>query len=148
LRSRIFLYSTLALLVLVGASAVFASALTQQKSYRVAVAAPAPPGLTVALQRAIVPFDAKAHLTVVASAAAGRDELAAKRVDRLVLLRDDQLVFRTNVDSKLERPRTPQCARSASTCRPPRRRRTALGARARAHPRLDLRACPLRRALV
>jgi ABC-2 type transport system permease protein len=101
LRSRAFLVSTLILLLLVGASTGMNGALSRKETYRVAVTAPAPRGLDAALQRAAKPFDAKVRLDVLTSAAAGREELAAKKVDALLLLRDDRLVFRANVDTQL-----------------------------------------------
>ena len=73
----------------------------RQPTYRVAVTAPAPPGLAAALQRAAKPFDdAKVRLRVVASPAAGRQALDDEKVDALLLLSQDRLVFRTNVDAK------------------------------------------------
>ena len=60
-----------------------------------------PPGLDAALQRAAKPFDAKVQLRVIGSPAAGREALTAKHVDALLLLGDDRLVFRANVDPKL-----------------------------------------------
>lgn len=101
LRSRAFLFSTLFLLLIVGASTGLTGAFSAQTTYKVAVTAPAPQGLTAALKRAAEPFDAKVRLHVLASAAAAREELAAKKVDAVLLLRDDRLVFRTNVDAKL-----------------------------------------------
>jgi ABC-2 type transport system permease protein len=102
LRSRAFLVSTLLLLVLVGGSTALGGALSKKPSYRIAVTAPAPRGLLPALQRAAEPFDdATVRLRVVASPAAGRDALEAKQVDALLLLAQDRLVFRSNVDAKL-----------------------------------------------
>jgi ABC-2 type transport system permease protein len=101
LRSRAFLVSTLLMLLLVGASTALNGALSREGTYRLAVTAPVPRGLDAALQRAAVPFDAKVRLRVLTSAAAGRHELAAKQVDALLLLRDDRLVFRADVDTKL-----------------------------------------------
>ena len=101
LRSRAFLASTLILLLLVGASTAMNGALSRKETYRIAVTAPAPRGLDAALQRAAKPFDAKVRLHVLTSAAAGREELAGKKVDALLLLRDDRLVFRANVDPQL-----------------------------------------------
>ncbi|HYA10000.1 MAG TPA: ABC transporter permease, partial [Gaiellaceae bacterium] len=101
LRSRAFLFSTLFLLVIVGASAALSAALKPEKTYRVAVTAPAPRGLGAALRRAATPFDATVRLRVVTSAAVGREDLAAKHVDALLLLRSDRLVFRSTVDAKL-----------------------------------------------
>jgi ABC-2 type transport system permease protein len=101
LRSPAFLASTLVLLLLVGASTALNGALSRTTTYRVAVIAPVPPGLGAALQRAAKPFDAKVQLRVTGSRAAGREVLTAKHVDALLLLGDDRLVFRANVDAKL-----------------------------------------------
>ena len=102
LRSRVFLASTLVMLVLVGGSTALQGALSKEPTYNVAVTAPVPRGLDSALQRAAKPFDdAKVRLQVVASPAAGRQALAAEEVDALLLLHDDQLVFRANVDTQL-----------------------------------------------
>ena len=101
LRSKAFLASTLVILGLVGGSAALGQAFESEKTYRVAVTAPAPPGLAAALQRAARPFDdAKVRLRVVASPAAGRQALEAEEVDALLLLSSDRLVFRANVDAK------------------------------------------------
>jgi ABC-2 type transport system permease protein len=101
LRGKVFLASTLIMLLLVGGSTALQGALSKNPTYRVAVTAPAPPGLAAALQRAAKPFDdATVRLRVVASAAAGRQALENKQVDALLLLPDDRLVFRTNVDAK------------------------------------------------
>ena len=76
-------------------------ALSKNTTYRVAVTAPATPGLAAALQRAAKPFDnATVRVRVVASPAAGRQALEAKEVDALLLLSSDRLVFRSNVDAK------------------------------------------------
>jgi ABC-2 type transport system permease protein len=65
------------------------------------VVAPAPPDLAAALQRAAKPFDdSRVQLRVVASPADGRQALDAEQVDALLLLSQDQLVFRTNIDAK------------------------------------------------
>ena len=101
LRSRAFLYSTLLMLLLVGGSTALNSVVSREQSYRVAVTAPVPRGLDAALQRAAKPFDATVRLHVLSSAAAGREQLDAKKVDALLLLRNDRLVFRANVDTKL-----------------------------------------------
>lgn len=101
LRGKVFLASTLIMLLLVGGSTALQGVLSKKPTYRVAVTAPAPPGLAAALQRAAKPFDdAKVHLRVVASPAAGRQALESKKVDALLLLHDDRLVFRTNIDAK------------------------------------------------
>jgi ABC-2 type transport system permease protein len=101
LHSRAFLASTLVLLLLVGGSTALNGALSKETTYRVAVTEPAPPGLGAALQRAAVPFDANVQLQVLGSQAAGRQALAAEDVDALLLLGDDRLVFRANVDAEL-----------------------------------------------
>jgi ABC-2 type transport system permease protein len=101
MRGKVFLASTLIMLLLLGGSTALQGALSKKPTYRVAVTAPAPAGLAAALQRAAKPFDdANVRLRVVASAAAGRQALEAKQVDALLLLPDDRLVFRTNVDAK------------------------------------------------
>ena len=102
LRSKVFLASTLVMLVLVGGSTALQGALSKEPTYRVAVTAPVPRGLDAALQRAAKPFDdAKVRLQVVASPAAGRQALEAEDVDALLLLGDDRLIFRANVDTRL-----------------------------------------------
>jgi ABC-2 type transport system permease protein len=101
LRSRTFLYATALLLLFVGASATVPGLLAPDRTFRIAVAAPVPEGLGAALQRAADPFDAKVRLRVVASAAAGRVELERKDADALLLLDEDRLLFRTNVDVEL-----------------------------------------------
>ena len=101
LRSKTFLASTLLILALVGASAFAERFANPDKTYNVAVTAPAPPGLDAALQRGAQPFDdAKVRLRVVGSAAAGRQLLEDEQVDALLLLSDDRLLFRENVDAK------------------------------------------------
>jgi ABC-2 type transport system permease protein len=101
LHSRVFLVSTLLMLALVAASSAMSGMLSKQQTYKVAVTAPAPRGLDAALQRAAKPFEAKVKLRVVSSATAGRRQLTAKKVDALVMLADDRLVFRSDVDAKL-----------------------------------------------
>src|SRR5688572_4983067 len=81
LRSPAFLWSTVIMLLIVGASSALPMVLQEEPTYRVAVVAPAPRGLDAALQRAAEPFDAKVRLQLVGSAAAGRLELDAKQVD-------------------------------------------------------------------
>ena len=101
MRSKAFLASTLLILALVGGSALLGRLVESEKTYRVAVTAPAPTGLAGALQRAAQPFDdAKVRLRVVDSTAAGRRLLEDEQVDALLLLSDDRLVFRDNVDAK------------------------------------------------
>ena len=101
LRSRAFLWSTVIILAVVAGSSVLPTMLEKDMTYRVAVVAPAPHGLEEALRRAARPLDANVRLEVVGSAAAGRDELAAKKVDALLLLGRDRIVFRAAVDSRL-----------------------------------------------
>ena len=101
LRSKVFLVSTLLMLLIVGGSTALQGALSKEPTYRVAVTAPAPAGLASALQRAARPFDdAKVRLRVVTSPAVGRRALETEQVDALLLLSDDRIVFRTNVDAK------------------------------------------------
>ncbi|HET7450861.1 MAG TPA: ABC transporter permease [Gaiellaceae bacterium] len=101
LRSRVFLVSTVLMLLLVGGSTALSGALSKEPTYRVGVVAPAPRGLDAALQRASKPFDAKVRLTVVGSAAAARERLDAKKLDAVILLASDRLLFRSNIDGKL-----------------------------------------------
>jgi ABC-2 type transport system permease protein len=101
LRSRVFILSTVLMLLLVGASSALNGVLSKTPTYRVAVVAPVPTGLDAALQRAAKPFDAKVKLRTVASPAAGREQLTGKKVDAVVLLASDRLAFRANVDGKL-----------------------------------------------
>jgi ABC-2 type transport system permease protein len=101
LRSKVLLVSTLVMVLLVAGSTALQGALSKKPTYRVAVTAPAPPGLAAALQRAATPFDdANVRLRVVATPDAGRRALEAGQVDALLLLRDDRLVFRSEVDAK------------------------------------------------
>ncbi len=100
-RSKVFLASTLIMLLLVGGSTALSGALSKQPTYHVAVTAPAPPGLAAALQRAAKPFDdSRVQLRTVGSPAAGRRALDAEQVDAVLLLSQDRIVFRTNVDTK------------------------------------------------
>jgi ABC-2 type transport system permease protein len=101
LASKIFLVSTLVMLLIVGGSTALQGALSKEPTYHVAVTAPAPAGLITALERAAKPFDgAKVRVRTVASAAAGRRALESEQVDALLLLSQDRIVFRTNVDVK------------------------------------------------
>jgi ABC-2 type transport system permease protein len=104
LRSRAFLASTLVLLLLVGGSTALNGILAKETTYRVALTAPAPPGLDAALQRAAAPFDAKVRLRVLDSQAAAQQALTAEDVDALLLLGS-------------RRSRTRPCGRCAATCR-------------------------------
>lgn len=101
LHSRVFIVSTVLMLLLVGGSTALNGALSNEPTYRVAVVAPAPTGLKPALQRSAKPFDAKVKLQTVASQVAGREQLQAKKVDAVVLLASDRLAFRAKVDTKL-----------------------------------------------
>jgi len=82
LRSPAFLWSTVIMLVIIGASSVLPALLENEQQYRVA-------------------FEANIQLRVVGSETAGRDELTAKKVDALLLLGDDQIVFRADIDTRL-----------------------------------------------
>jgi ABC-2 type transport system permease protein len=101
LRSPAFLWSTVIMLVIIGASSVLPALLENEQQYRVAVVAPAPRGLDALMQRAAETFEANIQLRVVGSETAGRDELTAKKVDALLLLGDDQIVFRADIDTRL-----------------------------------------------
>ncbi len=101
LRSKVFLISTLVLLLVVGGSTGLQGALSKKPTYHVVVTAPAPAGLRPALERAAKPFDdAKVQLRVVASPAAGRKALETEQADALLLLSQNRLVFRSDVDPK------------------------------------------------
>lgn len=101
-RNRVFVLSTLLLLLLVAGSTLAVRALKPEPpSYRVAVTAPLPARLASALRQAAKPFDdATVRLRVVASAAAGRKELRDRHVDALLLLSQHRLVFRSAIDAK------------------------------------------------
>lgn len=101
LRGKLFLISTLVMVLLVAGSAALQGSLSKKETYRVAVAAPSPPGLLAALERAAKPFDnATVRLRTVATATAGRRALEAKKVDALLLLQQNTLIFRSEVDGK------------------------------------------------
>ena len=100
LRSRVFLYSTVVMLAVVACSSALPAILDTGTTYRIAVVAPVPSGLDVAVQRAARPFDVKVKLHVVA-AAAGREQLKADKVDAVLLPAADRIAFRTSVDTKL-----------------------------------------------
>jgi ABC-2 type transport system permease protein len=101
LRSKVFLVSTLVMLLIVAGSTALQGALSQEPTYRVAVTAPAPVGLATALERAAKPFDdAKVRLRTVPSPAVGRALVESEQVDALLRLSQDRIVFRTNVDAK------------------------------------------------
>src|SRR5581483_6769328 len=101
LRGKLLIVSTLVMLALVAGSAAVQGALSKTTTYRVAVTAPAPRGLRPALERAAKPFDdAEVRVRTVASPAAGRAALDAGKVDALLLLAQDRLLFRDQVDAK------------------------------------------------
>lgn len=100
-RSRVFLVSTVLLLVLVGGSTAIAAAVDTGTTYRVAVVAPVSSRLDAQLQRAAKPFDAEVKLIAVSSSAAARVEVDAKKADAALLLASDRIVFRSSVDRKL-----------------------------------------------
>ena len=101
LRGKVLLISTLVLVVLVAGSAALQGSLSKKATYRVAVTTPSPPGLLAALERAAEPFDdANVKLRTVATPAAGRRALDTKKVDALLLLSQNRLVFRSEVDAK------------------------------------------------
>ena len=102
LRSKAFIASTLLILALLAVSAVIGRLFDPQRTFDYAVTAPAPPGLAIALQRAAEPFDdAKVKLRTVDSAQAGRRLLEDGKVDALLLVSTDRLVFRKNVDAQV-----------------------------------------------
>ena len=100
LRSRVFLYSTLLMLVVVGASSALPSFIDTTKTYRVAAVAPAPRELDAALRRAARPLDAKVKLQVLRAAPA-REQLKTKKIDALLVLSSDRIAFHDNIDPKL-----------------------------------------------
>ena len=101
LRSRAFLISTVVMLLLVAASVGLGGFLSKETTYRFAAVAPVPADLEAALDRAADPFDARARLDVVPSPAAGRETLEAEDADALLILPQDRLVFRADVDPQL-----------------------------------------------
>ena len=100
LRSRVFLYSTVLMLGVVGASSALPALIDTSKTYRVAVVAPAPPGLDTALRRAAKPFDAKVGLHSLRPATA-REQLKTNKVDALLVLPSNRIAFHDNIDPKL-----------------------------------------------
>ena len=102
LRSKAFIASTLLILALLAVTAVIGRLFDPQRTFDYAVTAPAPPGLAVALRRAAAPFDdAKVKVRTVDSAQAGRRLLGDGKVDALLLVSTDRLVFRKNVDAQV-----------------------------------------------
>jgi ABC-2 type transport system permease protein len=100
LRSRVFIYSTLLMLIVVGASSALPTLIDTTNTYRVAVVSPAPRQLDQALQHAARPFDAKVELLVV-QAAAAREQLQANKIDALLVLARDRIAFHESIDPKL-----------------------------------------------
>lgn len=101
LRGKLLLVSTLVMVLIVGGSAALQGTLSKRPTYRVAVTAPSPPGLLAALQRAAKPFDnAEVKLQVAVTPAAGRRALDSKKVDALLLLSQNRLLFRSAIDAK------------------------------------------------
>ena len=101
LRSRVFIWSTVLLLVLVVGSTALSGALQRSPTYRVVVVAPVPSGLRASLDRAAKPFEAKVKVESVASAAAARALLDTKKADAALLLARDRIVFQKTVDTQL-----------------------------------------------
>jgi len=102
LRSKVFIWSTVLLLVVVGGSTALSSVLhTTDKTYRVVVVAPVPGGLDAALQRAAKPFEAKVKLEAVRSAAAARARLETRKADAALVLSRNRIVFQKTIDTKL-----------------------------------------------
>jgi hypothetical protein len=116
LRSKVFLASTLLMLLLVGGSTALEGAL-EEADDTVAVTAPAPAGLPAALERAARPFDdSKVKLRVVAST--GADDRRSRRAGRSRPgAAAGSAVLRTDVDARPRRSQTRLCARSATSCR-------------------------------
>lgn len=100
LRSRVFLYSTLLMLVVVGAASALPAVIDKTKTYHVAVLSPPPPGLAAALQRTAKPFDVKVELQVLRAATA-REELKTNKIDAAINLHGDRIAFHDNIDPKL-----------------------------------------------
>ena len=114
LRSKVFV-STLVMLLIVGGSTALQGALegadVSRRRHRTGARRPC--GCAPTRGRAF--DDAKVHLRAVASPAVGRRALESEHVDALLLLSQDRLVFRTNVDASssdrgLRSPRSPQSA--------------------------------------
>jgi ABC-2 type transport system permease protein len=101
LRTPAVLVSTLLMLLLVGAATALDGALSKHETYRIAVVTPVPAGLPAALQRAAAPLDAGVRVEGVASVREGRARLESKDADALLVLAQDRLLFRTDVDTRL-----------------------------------------------
>ena len=119
LRSKVFIASTIVMLLLVGGSTALQGALSKTLTYRVAVTAPAPAGLDSALQRAARPFDdAKVELRVVASAGSRtRASSKTRRSTRCCSCPPTGSSSGRTSIRRLRRSQTARCARSGSTCR-------------------------------
>ena len=116
LRSKVFLVSTLVMLLLVGGSTALQGALSKKPTYRRrgdgAGAARAPRRAPTRREAVRRREGAAAGRRLARRRTARRSR--PKQVDALLLLRDDRLVFRASVDAKAPRSRTRRCARSAS----------------------------------
>ena len=100
LRSRVFLYSTLLMLAVVGGAGALPALIDTTKTYRVAVVAPAPPELGAALQRAAKPFDTRVELRRLRAPVA-RAQLRSDKLDAVLDLPRDRVAFHDGVDPKL-----------------------------------------------
>ena len=100
LRSRVFLYSTVLLLVVVGGFSILPALIDTTTTYRLAVVAPPPPGLETAVQRAAKPFDAGVTIRLLRPAAA-RAQLQAGKLDAVLDLRRDRITFHDSIDATL-----------------------------------------------
>jgi len=99
LRSKMFVVSTVLLLLVVAASTIANGAINTKTTYRI-VATANVPQLRTALKQTAAPFDASVRLRVAAPPAA-REQLAAKKADVVLDVRRDRLVFRERVNAKL-----------------------------------------------
>ena len=100
LQSRVFLYSSLLMLAVVGASAAVPAFIDTTKTYRVAVVEPAPPRLDAALERAARPFDAKVSLQELRFGVA-RAQLRTDKIDAVLVLPSDRIAFHDSIDPRL-----------------------------------------------
>ena len=102
LRSPAFLWSTVIMLVIVGASSALPALLQEETTYRIAVVAPAPRGLDagIAARRGALRRRRAAAGCRIGGGRA-RTSSMPKSVDALLLLADDRIVFKTSVDAQL-----------------------------------------------
>ena len=118
LRSKIFLVSTLVMLLIVGGSTALQGALSKEPTYRVAVTAPAPVGLAAALERAARPFDdAKVRLRVVASRLSADAPSNPSRSTRCCSSRRIGSSSARTSTRRQQRSWTPQFAPFGTSCR-------------------------------